>query len=612
MYNENSIVTLSQGEAFRKKIGMYLSANLQEAINLGLRELIVNVQDEYEQYKPKNPEVIIKLDTKNRIISVTDNMRGIPVGKRDDGINSLTAAFLLSHSGGKHEEGAYSSAIGCNGIGNKCVCHTAEKLKVVVNRDNKKYTQEFTSTDKGATPLYDVKEEKSTTKETGTYIEYIPDKRVYGDIFIDIESLENMLTEMAYFARGLKIVLIVDKVEKTFYSKNGLVDALDGKDAVSKKISYTYEAEDCKVELALQFINGKGEIKSFANGLNVKDGGAFMTGFKNSVTKTMNALSKQNFVGDNIRKCLTGIVSVKVKNPQFSNQMKTELANPEARKATSTATSNALKEYAKNEAENFEKVINLITKYDKAEKMAENARKSFLSSNSEIAKESKKKAVLPKVLIDCQEHGKNSTLYIVEGESAAGNIINCRNPSYQAIYQLRGKILNVLKASDDRALKSEVLEGLHKALGCGYGDSFNSTKLRYGKIVLLTDEDYDGYSIRCLLIVFFYYYYPQLLKNNKIFIGRTPLYCKDVKGKRLYAFTEEEVENFPKTGELLRRKGLGALTEEDISNTIFSKNPFEQVLEFKQNEYEDFVELLETFMGDNIEKRREYVEQIDF
>jgi topoisomerase-4 subunit B len=130
--------------------------------------------------------------------------------------------------------------------------------------------------------------------------------------------------------------------------------------------------------------------------------------------------------------------------------------------------------------------------------------------------------------------------------------------------------------------------------------------------VLLTDEDYDGYSIRCLLIAFFYYYYPLLLKTNKIFIGRTPLYCKDVKGKRLYAFTEEEVENFPKTGELLRRKGLGALTEEDISNTIFSKNPFEQVLEFKQNEYEEFVELLEIFMGDNIEKRREYVEQIDF
>ena len=343
-YTANDIVSLSAGRAFREKIGMYLSADRQEAINLGLRELIVNVQDEYEVFKPDNPKLIIKLNTKNREIWVQDNMRGIPVGIRDDGVNSLTAAFLIPHSGGKHTEGAYSSAVGINGEGNKIVCHTAEWLSVEVYRDNKVYYQSFHSDEEGAHADCEVKEHPGNS-ETGTLIQYVPDKRVYGDIFINIESLRSTLKEMAMFSTGLHIILEIDGKSEEFYSQSGLIDGLSKENRLSKPFSYKYETDDCKVELALQWVSKNGQIRGYANNLYMPDGGAFISGFKTSLTKVFNNLSNGKYDGDTIRDVLDGFVSVKVKIGQFTNQQKTALANPEARTAASAAITNALKEY---------------------------------------------------------------------------------------------------------------------------------------------------------------------------------------------------------------------------------------------------------------------------
>ena len=217
-YTAKDIVSLSAGRAFREKLGMYLTGEKQEAINLALRELIVNVQDEYEVYQPTNPYCKIVLDTNKRIIQCEDNARGIPVGVRDDGMNSLTAAFLIPHSGGKHEEGAYSSAIGINGEGNKIVCHTASWLEVEVKRDGNIYKQRFESDDEGAKPTSDVKI-IGKSAETGTKITYVADPKVYGNIFIDIPKLEEMLQNMSLFSKGLKFILIVDNKEKVFYSE---------------------------------------------------------------------------------------------------------------------------------------------------------------------------------------------------------------------------------------------------------------------------------------------------------------------------------------------------------------------------------------------------------
>lgn len=436
-YTANDIVSLSAGRAFREKIGMYLSADKQEAINLGLRELIVNVQDEYEVYKPKNPFLKIELDTKTHQITVSDNMRGIPVGIRDDGMNSLTAAFLIPHSGGKHTEGAYSSAIGLNGEGNKVVCHTAKWLDVKVLRDEKIYHQHFESDEEGAKATTEV-EVIGSSQSTGTIIAYVPDEAVYGDTFIDIDKLRQMLKEISFFTIGLKIELVIDGKSEIFISKNGLIDGLNTTNAITKPFSFFYETDDCKVELALQWVSKNGQIRGYANGLYMPDGGAFISGFKSSLTRTFNSLAKTKFSGEQIRDILDGFVSVKVKMGQFSNQAKTALANKEAGTASSTATSNALKEFAFRRKSDFDKVIELLNKVQKAEVAAERARRQVLEAAKDVERNQKKKVFASDKLKDAEYLGQDSTLLIAEGDSALGGLAQGRDYTKYGIMAIRG------------------------------------------------------------------------------------------------------------------------------------------------------------------------------
>lgn len=414
-YSAKDIISLSAGRAFREKLGMYLTGEKQEAINLGLRELIVNVQDEYEVYQSSDSYCRIELDTKTKTIKCSDNARGIPVGVREDGINSLTAAFLIPHSGGKHTEGVYSSAIGINGEGNKIVCHTASWLEVEVHRDNKIYKQKFTSDDEGAHPVSDV-QIVGESKDTGTTITYVADPKVYGDIFIDIPKLEEMLKNMSLFSKGLKFILVVDGKEKIFYSQNGLIDGLSTENRLSKPFSYYYETNDCKVELALQWVSKRGEIKGYANSLYVKDGGRFISQFKSSLTKSFNNLAGAKFDGEQIRNVLDGFVSVKVKVGQWSNQQKTSLANPEAGTATSAAITNCLKEFVATRQNDFNKVVELLDKLQKAEKAADRAREAVLNHTKEMNEVRKKKLAFIDKLSDAEILGQNAMLCITEGE----------------------------------------------------------------------------------------------------------------------------------------------------------------------------------------------------
>lgn len=487
-YTANDIVSLSAGRAFREKIGMYLSADRQEAINLGLRELIVNVQDEYEVYKPVNPYLKVSLNTLTHEISVADNMRGIPVGIRDDGINSLTATFLIPHSGGKHTEGVYSSAVGINGEGNKIVCHTAEWLKVEVHRDGKIYKQQFNSDDEGARAITGVYED-GTTQTTGTIITYVPDIKVYGNIFIDIEALRKMLQEMSMFSTGLKIELIIDNHKpETFYSKNGLIDGLNNENALSKPFSYKYETEDCKVELALQWVSKKGKIRGYANNLYMPDGGAFITGFKTSLTKTFNSLAKTKYDGDTIRDVLDGFVSVKVRMGQFTNQQKTALANPEARTATSTAITNALKEFLIKRKADFDKVVELLTKIARAEAAAEKARRQVLDAAREVEKNQKKKVFSSDKLKDAEFLGENATLLIAEGDSALGGLAQGRDYTKYGIMAIRGKIINCLSNPEEKIFNNEEIKLLLSAMNIVPG-KYDKNKLRYGRLAICTDAD---------------------------------------------------------------------------------------------------------------------------
>lgn len=438
-YTAKDIVSLSPGRAFREKIGMYLSADRQEAINLGLRELIVNVQDEFEVYKPKNPLLKIELLTNEKKIRVSDNMRGIPCAIREDGINSLTAAFLIPHSGGKHQEGAYTSSVGINGEGNKVVCHTAKWLEVEVHRDGNIYFQRFESDDEGARAVADITATPENNQTTGTIITYQPDEKVYGDIFIDIEKLRTMLREMSYFTKGLKIELNCDDKKEFFYSENGLIDGLKSEFSIGKPFSYFYEDNECKVELALQWVSKKGNIKGYANGLYMPDGGAFISSFKTSLTRTFNSLAKQKFSGEQIRDCLDGFVSVKVHVGQFSNQAKTALANKEAGTATSTAITACLKNFYNQRRPEFDKIVEILERISKAEVAAERARKQVLEAIKDVEKAQKRKVIDSDKLKDAEFLGQDSMLLLVEGLSAASSIAMARDEKHFGILSLRGK-----------------------------------------------------------------------------------------------------------------------------------------------------------------------------
>lgn len=609
-YNADDIVSLSAGKAFRQKIGMYLSADRQEAINLGLRELIVNVQDEYEVFKPTLPLLNIILDTKTREIIVKDNMRGIPVGIREDGVNSLTAAFLIPHSGGKHEEGVYSSAIGVNGEGNKIVCHTAEWLEVTVERDGNIYYQRFESTDEGAAAVTDVKTEKITgdsTFRTGTTIRYKPDVRVYGDIFIDINQLRAMLKEMSMFSNGLHIVLTVDGKKEEFYSKSGLIDGLSKENRLSKPFAYKYETDDCKVELALQWVSKKGEIRGYANNLYMPDGGAFISGFKSSLTRTFNSLAKTKYDGETIRDVLDGFVSVKVKVGQFTNQQKTALANPEARSATSTAISDCLKEFVMRRKEDFNQVVELLQKVARAEAAAERARQQVLNNEKEQIKAQKQKILNVDKLCDARELGENSTLILCEGLSAGGSMKIGRDPDKYGILMLRGKCKNLLNCSIEEGLQNEEVKLFQQALGIIYGK--NNDRMRYGKIAIASDSDFDGSHIGLLIMAMAHILCPTILTQNKLYWLRAPIYKVETKNKKYFYYTEKEFKNHP-NGNITKYKGLGQMNDDDLKQSMFS--PEWQKLE-PINFSTEGLSLLINLMGPNVNFRKEFVyNNIDF
>ena len=609
-YTANDIVSLSAGRAFREKIGMYLSADRQEAINLGLRELIVNVQDEYEVYKPKEPKLIIKLDTKTHEIWVQDNMRGIPVGIRDDGMNSLTAAFLIPHSGGKHTEGVYSSAVGINGEGNKIVCHTAEWLSVEVYRDNKIYYQSFHSDDEGAHADCDVKEHPGN-EETGTLIQYKPDPKVYGNIFIDIESLRMMLKEISMFSNGLRIELIIDGNKEIFLSKSGLIDGLSKDNRLSAPFSYHYETDDCKVDLALQWVSKKGEIRGYANNLYMPDGGAFISGFKSSLTRTFNSLAKTKYDGETIRDVLDGFVSVKVKMGQFTNQQKTALANPEARSATSTAISECLKQFVLKRRDDFNQVLELIHKIARAEAAAEKARQTVLNASKEVEKNQKKKVFASDKLKDAEFLGQNSTLLIVEGDSALGGMAQARDYTRYGLLAIRGKIINCLSNPEEKIFNNEEIKLLLSAMNIVPG-KYNALKLRYGKLAICTDADSDGSHIGLLIMAALQYLAPEFIKEGRLCWLRSPLYIVENRGKETYYFTDEEfnkVRNKIK-GEVTRAKGLGELPAETAKASMFT----EEYQRMDTMEWDiGAVSLLYDLMGSDVEPRKDFImKKVDF
>lgn len=615
-YSANDIQTLSPGRAYRERLGMYLSADLQEAMDLGLRELVYNAQDEYAATNQKDAYIKITINTKTNEIIAEDNMRGIPVGMREDGMNSLTAAFLIPHSGAKYDDKtAYSSSVGCNGQGNKIVCHTAKWLKVEVQRDGNIYFQSFHETDEGAVPDSDVKIIGKSNK-TGTKITYIPSEKVYGkDTRIDINVLSNTLRQLSYFSRGLKIVLIVDDNEQVFLSKNGLIDGLDTSIGISKPFQHFYKSSDCEVELALQWVKKRGQIKGYANGLYMVDGGAFISQFKSSLTRTFNSLASKKFDGEAIRGVLDGFVSVKVRVGQFSNQAKTALANKEAATVTSAAITEALKQFATTRANDFNMVVTMLEKVEKAEAAAEKARNAVLNMERKETEHKKQKITSSDKFKDCEKHGQDSMLIICEGNSALGGLMPARNVNNEALYAVRGKVKNLLKHPLDECLENQEVSDIIMALGCGIQNRYNSKKLNYGKVAIATDADVDGFSIMCLIATLFHTLMPSFVTEGRLCWLRAPLYKIEKGNQKMFAYDDDELASIRKGREnwdITRAKGLGELSADDMEKSML--HPTERRLEVLTiHDVEAAAESLMMLMGPEVEGRRKFLfDNVDF
>ena len=424
-----------------------------------------------------------------------------------------------------------------------------------------------------------------------------------------------MLKEISYFTIGLKIQLIVDEKEEIFLSERGLIDGLDNSNSIGKPFSFFYETSDCKVELALQWVSKRGEIKGYANGLYMPDGGAFITGFKISLTKTFNNLAKTSFSGDQIRNVLDGFVSVKVKVGQFSNQAKTALANPEARTATASAITNALKQFNSERNQEFAKVVEILKKVEKAEIAAEKARNAILNAQKEIESVAKKKVILADKLKDCKNHGEESILCITEGDSALGALVQGRPIDNVALIPIRGKIISALKNPTEDVLENEEVKAIFSALGCGFFDKFNLKKMRYGKIGVVADQDQDGNNIFVLVTTLFYFLAPEILKEGRLYRIQSPLYILHYKKETLYAFSNTEKEEILKTHgrncEVARIKGLGELTPKDTKIAVFGEEKRWDKLIVE--DWDKFSQHLNLMMGKDVAPRKEYImNNVDF
>lgn len=615
-YSANDIQTLSPGRAYRERLGMYLSADLQEAMDLGLRELVYNAQDEYAATNQKDAFIKISINTVTNEICAEDNMRGIPVGIREDGMNSLTAAFLIPHSGAKYDDKtAYSSSVGCNGQGNKIVCHTAKWLKVEVQRDGNIYFQSFHETDEGAVPDSEVKVIGKSNK-TGTKITYIPSEKVYGkDTRIDITVLSKTLQQLSYFSRGLTIILNVDGKEQQFFSKNGLIDGLDTTNALSKPFQYIGNISDCEVELALQWVKKKGQIRGYANGLYMPDGGVFISQFKSALTRTFNSLSKKKFDGDSIRNMLDGYVSVKVRVGQFSNQAKTALANKEAGTATAAAITETLKQFSTTRQNDFSIVVTALERMEKAAAAAEKEYNAVLNMERKETEHKKQKVTSSDKFKDCEKHGQDSMLIICEGNSALGGLLPARNVNNEALYAVRGKVKNLLKHPLDECLENQEVSDIIMALGCGIQNKYNSKKLNYGKVAIAVDADVDGYNIMCLIATMFYVLMPKFIEEGRLCWLRAPLYRLSKGEKRVFAYDDEEAaalrKKYPDWHQGYN-KGLGEMTTADMEESML--HPTNRRLEVLTiHDAELAQDSLYMLMGTEVEPRREFLfENVDF
>ncbi|HHX11739.1 MAG TPA: DNA topoisomerase (ATP-hydrolyzing) subunit B, partial [Clostridiales bacterium] len=568
--------------------------------------------------------VVVEIN-KDNSITVIDNGRGIPVGlNHKSGRPAVEVVFTVLHAGGKFGGGGYKVSGGLHGVGASVVNALSEWLEVEVFTDGRKYYQRY-ERGKVATEL----QETGDTDINGTKVTFLPDKEIFEESVYDFGILKQRLREMAFLTKNLRIILRdlreEEIIEKIFHYEGGIKEYVEylnhNKDPLYRDIIYCEgEKDGVYVEVAMQHNNSYVEgCYSFVNNITTPEGGTHLSGFKNALTKTFNDYARKqkilkdsdtNLSGEDIREGLTAIISIKLTDPQFEGQTKQKLGNSEARGAVDNVVSEQLTYYLE---QNPSVAKTTCEKSIMAQRARDAARKARDLTRRKTALEN---TSLPGKLADCSDKNpENCEIYIVEGDSAGGSAKTARSRATQAILPLRGKILNVEKARLDRILGNAEIRAMITAFGAGISEDFDVSKLRYHKIIIMTDADVDGAHISTLLLTFFYRFMPDLIKQGYVYLAQPPLYMVERSKNIRYAYSDEELEAIlseigrDQSNRIQRYKGLGEMNPEQLWETTM--NPESRVLLRVTMDEEESSEVDLTFttlMGDNVEPRREFIE----
>lgn len=614
-YDEQQIKVLKDLEAVRLRPGMYIGSTGPEGLLHLIYEIVDNSIDEAMAGRCDEIEVIVHPDNR---VTVKDNGGGIPTGiHKEEGISTVQVVLTVLHAGGKFDNEAYKVSGGLHGVGVSVVNALSEHLEVRVHRDGKEHFQEY----KQGIPQGDL-EVVGDTDIHGTHITFMADPEIFGEVKYDFSTLNLRLRELAYLNPGLTIIInnLATEVRNVYKFEGGIasyVKALnDGREPVHEEpIVFEREGDGWKVEIAMQFTNNYDEnLYSFANNIRTKEGGTHLTGFKTALTRVMNEYAREkkiltqndsNLDGRDAREGLTAIISVKLMDPLFEGQTKTKLGNTEMQEICSNAVREGLNLFFNKNAGMARSILEKAMAAQRARLAAQKARQLVRRKDALFS------STLPGKLADCSERDpEKSELFIVEGDSAGGSAKQGRNREFQAILPLRGKVLNVEKARLNKLLDNKELSSLITAMGTGIREEFDIERLRYSKIIIMTDADVDGAHIRTLLLTFFFRNFRSLIEHGNVYIAQPPLYLVRRGNKRTYLFDESALEEHKanhKTGfEIRRFKGLGEMNADELWDTTM--DPDKRVL--KQVTINDALESDELFtilMGSEVKPRRDFI-----
>ena len=620
-YNAGSIQVLEGLEPVRKRPGMYIGSTGTKGLHHCVMEVMDNSIDEVLAGRADTVKVVIYKDGS---ISIEDNGSGIPVEVHPKtGKSTLETVLTVLHAGGKFNNDAYKVSGGLHGVGVSCVNALSEWLIATVKRSGHIYEQHF-ARGKAQGDIQIV----GDTKESGTTIQFMPDSEIFDTTEFSKEVLVTKFREVAFLNKGVRITLIdereEDPQEEVFHYEGGIKSFVEyinrSKNAISEDIIYFDKSmEDCELEIAMQYTDGYSEnVLTFANNIHTTEGGYHLTGFRNALTRALNDYGRKaniikekedNLSGDDAREGLTAIVSVKLKEPQFEGQTKSKLGNSEVQGIVNTTCYQELIDYFELHPQEGKKIIEKAISAQRAREAARKARDLSRGKRSVLDN-----TTLPGKLADCQSNDNTETeIFIVEGDSAGGSAKQGRDRKFQAILPLRGKILNVEKARLDRILAYEEIKAMITAFGTGIDTEFNIEKLRYGKIIIMTDADVDGAHIRTLLLTFFFRHMRELVDDGHIYIAQPPLYMVSKNRKEYYVYDDDELEALLKeigrdNYTIQRYKGLGEMNPEQLWETTM--DPEHRILlRVNVDDAVNADEIFSMLMGDKVEPRREFIEK---